>query len=77
MNGSTNVSNTVTLTSKYGFVKSTAGTYENITVPLSSFTFSNTSFNKIKITLAGTGGGFYLDYAQLQGGISAVEHQEA
>jgi hypothetical protein len=69
LNGTTVVSNVITLAAAQGFSK-TVLTYQNIAIPISAFTFSSTTFNKIRITLAGTGGGFYLDFVQLQNGIS-------
>lgn len=72
-NGSTQVSNTVTLGTAYGFVKSTINTYQNISIPLSAFTFTNSLFDRIRITYTGgTFSAFYLDYIQLQQGISQM-----
>lgn len=70
LNGSTAVSNIVTIGSGVGFNRNTVGSYQNVSIPLSSFTFSSTIFDKIRITFAGTGSGAYIDYIQLQGGIT-------
>jgi hypothetical protein len=69
LNGTTVVSNVITLAGKYGFTKSNHSSYQNISIPISAFTFSSTTFNKVRFTLAGTGGGAYIDYVQFQGGI--------
>jgi hypothetical protein len=69
LNGTTVVSNVITLAAAQGFTKSNHSSFQNITIPISAFTFSSTTFNKIRFTLAGTGGGMYLDYVQFQGGI--------
>jgi hypothetical protein len=69
VNGSTVVSNSVNLSTTYGFSKTTINTYQTIAIPFSAFTFTSGSFDRLKITLSGTGGfGFYLDYVQLQSG---------
>lgn len=64
------VSNIVSLGGGVGFNKSIADTYQNISVPLSSFIFTSTVFNQVRITFAGSGDGAYIDYIQLQGGIT-------
>lgn len=69
-NGSTAVSNVLTLGNGNGFSKATSGAYQNVTVPLSAFTFSSAIFDKLRITFAGNAGGAYIDYVQLQGGIT-------
>ncbi len=68
LNGNTAVSNVLTLTGAYGFSKTDTG-YRNISIPISAFTFSNSSFNKIRIAFVGSGSGLYLDYVQLQSGL--------
>jgi hypothetical protein len=72
LNGTTVVSNVITLGAAYGFTKSNNSSYQNISIPISAFTFSSTTFTKIRFTLAGAGGGMYLDYVQLQGGITTT-----
>jgi hypothetical protein len=72
LNGTTAVSNVITLGTQYGFTKTNSSSYQNISIPLSAFTFSSTTFTKIRFTLSGVGGGMYLDYVQLQGGINNV-----
>lgn len=69
LNGSTTVTNVITLSSTYGFTKTGTG-YQNITIPFSAFTFTN-SFDKIRISLSGAGSGFYLDYFTLQTGLTS------
>lgn len=48
--------------------------YQNVSIPMTAFNFSSSYFNKIVFTLAGDdnsgSGGFYLDYIQLQKGIT-------
>jgi hypothetical protein len=39
---------------------------------MSAFNFTNNVFNKIRITVAGSGSGMYFDYFQLQGGITTT-----
>lgn len=69
-NGSTAVSNLFTLSSTY-LNKTTTGTYQNISIPLTAFTFTNSSFDRIRISFSGTAfSAFYMDYATLQAGVS-------
>lgn len=69
-NGATQVSNAITLGVSYGFTKSTINTYQNVSVPISAFTFTNSTFDRFRITFVGNNfSAFYLDYIQLQGGI--------
>lgn len=72
MNGNTVVSNTINLTNNlYGYSRTTTGTYQVITIPVSDWAFSSASANALRITLAGTNAsGFYIDYIQLQSGIT-------
>jgi len=73
-NGATQVSNAVTLGSTYGFVKNTINTYQTISINLSAFTFTNSSFDRIRITFTGGAfSAFYLDYMQLQAGITGTQ----
>lgn len=62
-NGATNVGN-ITLTPAQGFVKGTAGVYQNVTVPMTT-----SPVTQVVIGFIGVGGGAYIDYVQLQGGI--------
>jgi hypothetical protein len=68
LNGTTVVSNVVTLGTGQGFTK-TSTAYQTIAIPISAFTFTSTTVNKVRITLVGTGGGLYLDYLRLQSGV--------
>jgi hypothetical protein len=70
LNGTTVVSSVITLNASVGFTKTLAGSYQNVSIPMSAFNFTNNVFNKIRITVAGSGSGMYFDYFQLQGGIS-------
>lgn len=74
LNGSTPVSNSLSFNSGFGLNPNNENTYQNISIPLTSFTFSSNIFNKLKITMSGEdisgAGGYYLDYIQLQKGIS-------
>lgn len=65
LNGSAQQVGSTTLTAAHGFVKTTAGVYQNITVPMTTGPVT-----RIQIVFAGVGGGAYLDYIQLQGGIA-------
>jgi lysophospholipase L1-like esterase len=69
LNGTTVVSSVVTLAAAQGFTK-TSTAYQTIAIPLSAFTFTSTTVNKVRITLVGTGGGMYLDYLRLQSGVT-------
>jgi hypothetical protein len=59
----------LTLATTHGFNKSTTGVYQLITVPISSFNFSNINVDRLRIALIGSGAGFYLDQVMLQGGL--------
>lgn len=75
LNAGVAVSNTVTVTAAYGFNKATIGSYQNITIPLSAFTFTNNNINAIRFTLQGTNAsGLYLDYVQLLQGTSSISN---
>jgi hypothetical protein len=65
LNGSAQQVGSTTLTAAHGFVKTTAGVYQNVTVPMTTGPVT-----RIQIVFAGVGDGAYLDYIQLQGGIS-------
>lgn len=72
-NGTDAVSNSISFNSGYGLNPNNVNNYQNISIPLTSFTFSSNIFNKLKITMAGEdisgAAGYYLDYIQLQKGI--------
>ena len=70
LNGTTVVSNTITLNASIGFTKTIDSSYQNVSIPMSSFHFTNNVFNKVRITLSGPQSGVYFDYMQLQGGIN-------
>ncbi len=59
-------------TGQYGFNRTVTGAYQTIQVPMSAFTFTETpsGVNKFRIFLTGAGPGFYLDYIQLQSGVT-------
>jgi hypothetical protein len=59
----------LTLATTHGFNKTTTGVYQLITVPISSFNFSNINVDRLRIALIGSGAGFYLDQVMLQGGL--------
>lgn len=66
-------SNRVAVTAAHGLVKTTVGSYQNITVPLSSFSITGNEFNQIVIeftTNAARPVTVYLDNIFLQGGIA-------
>ena len=72
-NGSTNVTNAITLTSSYGFIKASTA-WQLVVVPLSSIAFTGSTFDAIQFIAtasSGVGGaGFHLDWIQLQGGVN-------
>jgi len=67
--GGSPVSNYITLDNTTGFIKTTVGSYQNISIGVPAFTFSSTQIDGLQLRLTGTNGGFYLDYVQLQNGI--------
>lgn len=73
-NDSDPVSNSLSFNSGYGLNPNNVNVYQNISIPLTSFVFSSNIFNKLKITMAGEdvsgAAGYYLDYIQLQKGLS-------
>lgn len=68
-NGTTAVSNLLTLNG-FGFNPTLYNTYQNVSIPLTAFTWSGTNFDKLVITMTGKGstGTYYLDYVSLEGG---------
>lgn len=72
LNGNSVVSSTVNLANNtYGYSRQTTGSYQEITIPISAWSFSSSTFNTLRVTLAGSNAsGFYFDYAQIQGGIT-------
>jgi hypothetical protein len=68
-NGATQSSNTVDI-SAYGFDPHTQASYQNISIPFSAFNFTSTSFDAIRLSFNGSNSGYYLDYAQIQQGIT-------
>jgi hypothetical protein len=69
-NGSTVISSTVSITSgQYNFVRTTINAYQLITVPLSAFSFTGSTFNTVEFLFFGSNtSGFKLDYVSLQTG---------
>lgn len=71
-NGAAPVSNQVTVTNgNFGYVRTSTGSYQIITIPMSAFVFSSTTFNRIYFVMKGSNAtGFYLDMIELQGGVT-------
>jgi hypothetical protein len=69
-NGTTAVSNIITASVN----NSLFGSYQNVSIPLSSFTWSGTTFTKLVISMTGKGtpGTYYLDYVSLEGGTPVI-----
>ncbi len=69
-NGATLVSTVVTVSnSKFNFNRSTVGSYQLITIPLSSFAFSSSTFDTVYFEMRGTNSsGFRVDDIVLQTG---------
>jgi hypothetical protein len=69
-NGTTAVSNIITASVN----NSLFGSYQNVSIPLSSFTWSGTAYDKIIISMTGHGatGTYYLDYMSLEGGTPVI-----
>lgn len=72
-NGTTAVSNALTLNG-FGFNPTLYNTYQNVSIPLSSFTWSGNVFDKLIITMTGKGatGTYYIDYISLESGTPVV-----
>src|SRR6185312_12116669 len=72
-NGTTVVSNALTLNG-FGFNPTLYNTYQNVSIPLSSFTWSGNVFDKLIITMTGKGatGTYYIDYISLESGTPVV-----
>jgi len=70
LNNSSIVSSTVTVsTGNYGYTRTVSGTYQAISVPLSAWTFTNSTFNKVRFIVANiNANGFNLDNIILQTG---------
>lgn len=67
------VSNNLTFgTGQFGYTRTTANAYQVIQIPMSAFTFlsSPSTVKQVTISLSGAGGGMYLDYIQVQSGVS-------
>jgi hypothetical protein len=67
------VTQPITINATNGYNASVTGSYQNITIPISQFTFQSSVsvIDGIVITLTNTGStGFYFDYLTLQGGSS-------
>lgn len=72
LNGTTVVGVAVVLKSgTFGFDSSNVSSYQQVTIPTSSFTAGTTSINGLRITVTGGGAaiGFYLDNIVLQSGV--------
>jgi hypothetical protein len=69
-NGTTAVSNIITASVN----NSLFGSYQNVSIPLSSFTWSGTAYDKIIISMTGHGatGTYYIDYISLEGGTPVI-----
>jgi hypothetical protein len=69
-NGTTAVSNIITASVN----NSLFGSYQNVSIPLSSFTWSGTSYTKLVISMTGKGaaGTYYFDYVSLEGGTPVI-----
>jgi hypothetical protein len=72
-NGTTAVSNSLTLNG-FGFNPTLYNSYQNVSIPLTAFTWSGTNFDKLVITMTGRGstGTYYLDYISLEGGTPVI-----
>lgn len=74
-NGTTFITNPLPVQSgNYGFSRIVSGSYQIITIPMSAFTYTGTSpnqFDRLYIYPISGAKNFYLDYIQLQAGISA------
>jgi len=71
-NGATVVSSSVTITNGiYAFDRTDISGYQLIVIPISAFTFSSATFDRLNIALKGSNGtGFDMDNIILQGGIA-------
>lgn len=79
-NGATSVSSTVIINSgTYNFVRTIVNSYQTINIPLTAFTFSSSSFDRIEITTLGfNASGFKLDNIILfQGDVSVSPLQKS
>jgi hypothetical protein len=79
-NGTTLVSSVLTVTSgSYNFDRTIINTYQALIIPLSSFTFSSSSFNRIEIVMVGSNtSGFRIDNVILsQGAGTSSTEQKA
>lgn len=76
--GSTQVGSIVNFANgSYGFSSSNTSGYQQIVIPLSLFNTFASTVDTLQVTVSGTGGsiGFYLDYLQLQSGITGLPNQ--
>jgi hypothetical protein len=72
-NGSTDITPPLILNSAVGFSKTIVGSYQNITIPFSSFSYFSLSlgFNSIEFNTQGSNSsGFYLDYITIGAGVA-------
>jgi hypothetical protein len=70
VNSGTVVSNAVNLTA-YGFMKTMLSDYQTISIPMSGFAFSGTSFDRVQLNLSGNvSSTVNIDVVELQGGIT-------
>jgi len=79
-NGATLVSSTLVInTGTYNFVRTIINSYQTINIPLTAFTFSSSSFDRIEIVTVGSNGtGFRLDNIVLfKGNIGATPLQKS
>lgn len=71
-NDTTNVTNFLLLSSSYGFNKNNGNIYQTISVPLSAFNWSATTYNRLTLVTTGSDNtgtaGYFLDYITLQSG---------
>ena len=72
-NGTVAASNAVTVRNTFGLDPSVTSAYQQVAIPVNSFTWSSQSFNKLVVTMNfSASDGFYLDYVQLQSGLGNV-----
>ncbi len=77
-NGSTLISSIVTVASgNYNFERTIVNTYQTVIVPLSDFTFSSSSFDRIEIVMIGANAsGFRMDNISLAQGVGSSSTEQ-
>lgn len=80
-NGNSRISNTLPLGAPQNFAKNNSGAWQNISINFSDFTFTQSSFDSIRIVFTGSSfSAFNLDFIQLQkvpGSTTVVSVQDA